>query len=69
MIASLRDKMHIDFAALGGDAGYIGAAGLARREYSRQPMLNSDESHADESRIRGIAISDAACSYRSDPPS
>ncbi|MCC6493159.1 MAG: ROK family protein [Pirellulales bacterium] len=33
MIASLRDKVHIDFAALGGDAGYIGAAGLARREY------------------------------------
>ncbi|RIK74418.1 MAG: glucokinase [Planctomycetota bacterium] len=33
MIASLRDKIHIDFAALGGDAGYIGAAGLARREY------------------------------------
>ena len=33
MIASLRDKVHIDFAALGGDAGYIGAAGLARREH------------------------------------
>lgn len=33
MIASLRDKIHIDFAALGSDAGYIGAAGLARREY------------------------------------
>ena len=32
MIDSLRDKIHIDFAALGGDAGYIGAAGLARRE-------------------------------------
>lgn len=33
MIASLRDKVHVDFAALGGDAGYIGAAGLARREH------------------------------------
>lgn len=33
MIASLRDKVTIDFATLGGDAGYIGAAGLARREY------------------------------------
>jgi glucokinase len=33
MIESLRDKIHIDFAALGSDAGYIGAAGLARREY------------------------------------
>jgi glucokinase len=33
MIKSLRDKVHIDFAALGGDAGYIGSAGLARREY------------------------------------
>lgn len=33
MIESLRDKIHIDFAHLGGDAGYIGAAGWARREY------------------------------------
>jgi glucokinase len=33
MIDSIRDKVHIDFAALGGDAGYIGAAGLARREH------------------------------------
>jgi glucokinase len=33
MIESLRDKIHIDFAALASDAGYIGAAGLARREY------------------------------------
>jgi hypothetical protein len=23
----------IDFAALGGDAGYLGAAGIARRDY------------------------------------
>jgi hypothetical protein len=35
MIASLRDKVHIDFAVLGGDAGYIGAAGLARRDARR----------------------------------
>jgi glucokinase len=33
LIESLRDTIHIDFAALGGDAGYIGAAGLARREH------------------------------------
>jgi glucokinase len=33
MIPPLGDMIHIDFAALGGDAGYIGAAGLARREY------------------------------------
>jgi glucokinase len=33
MIESLRGKIHMDFAALGSDAGYIGAAGLARREY------------------------------------
>jgi glucokinase len=39
MIASIRDKTHIDFATLGGDAGYIGAAGLARREH-RGAVLN-----------------------------
>jgi glucokinase len=33
MLSSIRDKVHIDFATLGGDAGYIGAAGLARREH------------------------------------
>jgi glucokinase len=32
MIASLRDQVAIDFALLGGAAGYIGAAGLARQE-------------------------------------
>jgi glucokinase len=30
---NLRDEISIDFARLGGDAGYIGAAGLAREEY------------------------------------
>jgi len=30
LLASLRETLHIDFALLGGDAGYIGAAGLAR---------------------------------------
>lgn len=30
---SLRDAVTIDFARLGGDAGYIGAAGLARQEH------------------------------------
>jgi glucokinase len=33
MIETLRGKIHIDFAALGSDAGYVGAAGLARREH------------------------------------
>lgn len=32
MIASLRDEVAIDFALLGGSAGFIGAAGLARLE-------------------------------------
>ena len=32
LLSSLRDTLHIDFAKLGGDAGYIGAAGLARLE-------------------------------------
>ncbi|MCA9240698.1 MAG: ROK family protein, partial [Planctomycetales bacterium] len=35
MIDVLRDQVHIDFATLGGDAGYIGAAGLARRDARR----------------------------------
>ena len=30
-------KTTIDFAQLGGDAGYIGAAGLARLDYRKQP--------------------------------
>lgn len=34
MIESIRGKVHIDFATLGGEAGYIGAAGLARRANS-----------------------------------
>lgn len=33
---ALRDQVSIDFASLGGDAGYLGAAGLARRE-AQQP--------------------------------
>ncbi|TWT78479.1 Glucokinase [Posidoniimonas polymericola] len=32
LIPTLRDKLHIDFALLGGDAGFTGAAGLARRD-------------------------------------
>jgi glucokinase len=31
----LADRTVIDFAALGGDAGYLGAAGIARRDYQR----------------------------------
>ncbi|WP_425395776.1 ROK family protein [Aeoliella sp.] len=30
---SLRSEVHMDFARLGGDAGFIGAAGLAREEH------------------------------------
>ena len=29
------ERIGIDYASLGGDAGYIGAAGLARQEYRR----------------------------------
>jgi glucokinase len=36
MLQPLRDKIAIDFAMLGGDAGFIGAAGLARRDYRAQ---------------------------------
>ncbi|MCA9235313.1 MAG: ROK family protein [Planctomycetales bacterium] len=32
MFEALRDKVSIDFATLGSDAGYLGAAGLARRD-------------------------------------
>jgi len=33
LLPPLRDQVKISFATLGGDAGYIGAAGLARCEY------------------------------------
>jgi glucokinase len=36
LLAPLRDKVQIEFASLGGDAGYIGAAGLARLEHRKQ---------------------------------
>jgi glucokinase len=32
----LVERTKIDFATLGGDAGYIGAAGLARRDYLKE---------------------------------
>jgi glucokinase len=35
LLEPLRDKVHIEFASLGGDAGYIGAAGLARLEHRK----------------------------------
>ena len=35
----LAEKTVIDFATLGGDAGYIGAAGLARLEYLKNKKL------------------------------
>jgi glucokinase len=34
-LPTLAERTTIDFAMLGGDAGFIGAAGLARREYAR----------------------------------
>ncbi len=36
LLTSLRDTLHIDFAQLGGDAGYVGAAGLARLDHRQQ---------------------------------
>jgi glucokinase len=35
LLEPLRDKVQIEFASLGGDAGYIGAAGLARLEHRK----------------------------------
>lgn len=35
LLEPLRDTVRIEFASLGGDAGYIGAAGLARLEYQK----------------------------------
>jgi glucokinase len=36
LLEPLRDAVKIEFASLGGDAGYIGAAGLARLEHRKQ---------------------------------
>ena len=36
LLAPLRNSLHLDFAQLGGDAGYIGAAGLARLEHRQK---------------------------------
>ena len=36
LLEPLRDTVQIEFASLGGDAGYIGAAGLARLEHRKQ---------------------------------
>jgi len=35
MLPPLRETVQIEFASLGGDAGYIGAAGLARQEHRK----------------------------------
>ena len=35
LLAPLRESLRIEFAQLGGDAGYIGAAGLARLEHQQ----------------------------------
>jgi glucokinase len=39
-LPTLAEQTAIDFARLGGDAGFIGAAGLARRDYLRIPSKN-----------------------------
>jgi glucokinase len=36
LLEPLRDTVKIEFASLGGDAGYIGAAGLARLDHSKK---------------------------------
>ncbi len=36
LLEPLRDAVRIEFASLGGDAGYIGAAGLARLEFQKK---------------------------------
>jgi glucokinase len=36
LLEPLRDVMKVEFASLGGDAGFIGAAGLARLEHRKQ---------------------------------
>lgn len=36
LLEPLRDTVKIEFASLGGDAGYIGAAGLARLEFRKR---------------------------------
>lgn len=36
LLPPLREKLRIEFAQLGGDAGFIGAAGLARLEHLRK---------------------------------
>jgi len=36
LLVPLQEKLQIEFAQLGGDAGYIGAAGLARLEYTKE---------------------------------
>lgn len=36
LLEPLRDRVKIEFASLGGDAGYIGAAGLARLEFRKR---------------------------------
>ncbi len=35
-LPTLAERTTIDFASLGGDAGFIGAAGLARRAYLKK---------------------------------
>ena len=37
----LAERTVIDFATLGGDAGYIGAAGLARLDYQKKAYFRN----------------------------
>ena len=47
LLEPLRDAVRIEFASLGGDAGYIGAAGVARLEhYKFQRKQQSSPSSA-----------------------
>ncbi len=39
LLEPLRNTVQIEFASLGGDAGYIGTAGLARLEYRKQKLI------------------------------
>ena len=49
---TLRDPLRIDFASLGGDAGYIGAAGLARRESKGQRSESREQRAESPSDLR-----------------
>lgn len=41
ILSALRETLRIEFARLGGDAGFVGAAGLARLEHRQKEDVNS----------------------------